>query len=90
VVEVKNNNQLARGASKVGGGWQKSINNHTTTRVGDNKHDESIWQMMRAMTKRAKAARAMVTVMRKVTGKKEGKCGKGHGVINEGDVQQRG
>jgi hypothetical protein len=35
--EVKNNNQLAMGASKVSGGWQESINNHTTVMAGDDK-----------------------------------------------------
>jgi hypothetical protein len=45
--------------------------------------------MMRAMTKIVRAARAMVTTKR-VTGNREGKGGKGHGVGNEGGVQQRG
>jgi hypothetical protein len=34
---VKDNNQLATGASKAGGGWQESINNHTTTTAGTNE-----------------------------------------------------
>ncbi len=33
--EVKNNNQLATGASKAGSGWQESIDNHTTTVTGN-------------------------------------------------------
>jgi hypothetical protein len=37
VGEVKNNNQLATGASKVGNGWQESIVDHRTTKVGDNE-----------------------------------------------------
>jgi hypothetical protein len=45
--------------------------------------------MMRAATKRARVARAMVMAMR-VPGDKEGKGGKGHGLSNEGGVQQRG
>ncbi len=45
--------------------------------------------MMRAMTKMARAARAMVTKMR-VSGNKEGKGGKGHDIGNKGGVQQRG
>ncbi len=33
--EVKNNNQLVTGASKVGGGWQENIKNHTTRTLGN-------------------------------------------------------
>ncbi len=40
--EVTNNNQLVTGASKVGSGWQESINNHTTTTVGDDKQRERV------------------------------------------------
>jgi hypothetical protein len=40
MVEVKNNNQLAIGASKAGGGWQESIDNHTTMMVGDEEGQE--------------------------------------------------
>jgi hypothetical protein len=32
--DVKNNNQLAMGASKAGNGWQESIDDHRTTTVG--------------------------------------------------------
>ncbi len=42
--------------------------------------------MMRAATKRVRAARAMVTVMR-VVGNKEGKGGKGNGVGDKGGMQ---
>jgi hypothetical protein len=35
--EVKSNNQLATGASKAGGGWQESVNNHTAMTAGDGK-----------------------------------------------------
>jgi hypothetical protein len=34
---TKKNNQLTTGASKVGGCWQKSVDNHTTTMVGNVK-----------------------------------------------------
>ncbi len=34
------NNQLAKGASKAGGGWQESIDGHTTTMVGNNEQGE--------------------------------------------------
>jgi hypothetical protein len=42
VGEVKNNNQLVMGASKVGGCWQESINNHTTTMAGDKEGGEIV------------------------------------------------
>ena len=45
--------------------------------------------MMRAATKRVRAARAMVTAIR-VVGKEEGKGSKGHGVGNKGGMQCRG
>jgi hypothetical protein len=35
--EVKNNNQLAMGVSKAGGGWQESNDNRTITTVGNNQ-----------------------------------------------------
>jgi hypothetical protein len=47
-------------------------------------NNESMWQMMRAAIKKARAARAMAMVMR-VVGNKEGK---GNG--NRGGRQQRG
>jgi hypothetical protein len=52
-------------------------------------NDESMCEMMRAMTKMVRVARAMVT-MKRVLGNKEGKGGKGHGISNEGGMQQRG
>ncbi len=82
---MKSNNQLATGASKAGGGWQESIDNHRAMTAGDDKQQEH-GTMMRAMTKMTRAARAMVTTMR-VPGNKEGKGGKGHGVGNKGGVQ---
>ncbi len=39
--EVENNNKLATGASKVGGGWQESVNDHITTMAGDNKRERA-------------------------------------------------
>jgi hypothetical protein len=41
---------------------------------------------MRAATKRARAARVMVTAIR-VAGDKKGKGGKGHGVRDKGGVR---
>ncbi len=38
--EVKNNNQLAAGMPKAGGGWQESVNDHTATTVGDDERQE--------------------------------------------------
>jgi hypothetical protein len=52
-------------------------------------NNNSMQWMMRAMTKRARVARTMVTAMR-VPGDKDGKGGKGHGVGHKGSVQQRG
>jgi hypothetical protein len=37
---VKNNNQQAKGASKVGSGWQESTGNHTTTTACSNEQQE--------------------------------------------------
>jgi hypothetical protein len=37
---VTNNNQLATGASKAGGGWQESVDDHMATTAGDNKPQE--------------------------------------------------
>ncbi len=56
--EVKNNNQLATGASKVGGCWRESVDDHRTTRRAKT-NNVSVWWMLRAATKRARAARAM-------------------------------
>ncbi len=52
-------------------------------------NNKSVRQMTKAATKRARAARAMVTAMR-VVGNKEGKGSKGHDLSNKGGVQQRG
>ncbi len=57
--------------------WQATANN------------ESLRQMMRVTTKRARVARAMVMAMR-VPGNMEDKGGKGHSVGNECGMQQRG
>jgi hypothetical protein len=35
--EMKNNNQLATGSSKAGSGWPESVDDHTTTTVGNDK-----------------------------------------------------
>ncbi len=40
MAEVKNNNQLATGASKAGGGWQESIDDYTTTTAGKYEQQE--------------------------------------------------
>jgi hypothetical protein len=48
-------------------------------------NDKSVRRMMRAASKRVRAARAMVMVTR-VAGNKEGKGGKGHGVGIEGGM----
>jgi hypothetical protein len=39
---VKNNNQLATGASKAGGGWQESVKDHTTMTVGNEEQQEHV------------------------------------------------
>jgi hypothetical protein len=66
-MEKVNNNQPARGLTKVGGGWQKNVDEATTRpRWWATTNNESMWQMMMAATKRAKVERAMVTAMRVV------------------------
>ncbi len=52
-------------------------------------NDKSVRAMMRVTTKIARAARAMVTTKR-VRGNREGEGGKGHGIDDEGGMQQRG
>jgi hypothetical protein len=52
-------------------------------------NNESMQRMMRATTKRARAARAMVTTMR-VQSNKEIVSAKGHGIGHKDGVQQRG
>jgi hypothetical protein len=83
-------NQPATGATKAGGGWQEGVNKATTPpRRWAMTNDERVRRMVMAVTKRARMARAMVTAMR-VLVDKEGEGGTGHGVGNEGGVQQRG
>ncbi len=70
----------------MGGGWRESVDDHTATMVGDDKRRE------RARDDEGNNedwARAMVTTKR-VPGNREGKGGKGHGIGDEGGVQQRG
>ncbi len=57
----------------------------TRTRRWAMTNNKSVQQMMRATTKRARTARAMVTAMR-VLGNKKGKSGKGHGISSKGGV----
>jgi hypothetical protein len=73
VMAKANNNQPATGATKVGGGWQESVDEVITqSQWWVTTNDESVRQMMMAVTKRARVERAMVTAMR-VAGKEEGK-----------------
>jgi hypothetical protein len=82
-------NQPAMGATKRGGGWQEDINEATTRpRRWATTNNEGMRQMVMAVTKRARMARAMVTAMR-VLVNEVGEGGTGHG-INEGGVQRRG
>ncbi len=85
--EVKSNNQLVVGMPKAGRGWQESVDNHTTTMVGDDEQQE------RARNDEGNnedgEGGAMVTTKR-VPANREGKGGKGHGVGDEGGVQRRG
>ncbi len=82
-------NQPATGATKTGGGWQDGID-EATTRPGwqATTNNKDVGQMVRAVKKRVRMERAMVTAMR-VPVDEEGKGGTGHGV-NEGGVRQRG
>jgi hypothetical protein len=83
-------NQPATGATKMGGDWQKGIDEATTRpRRWAATNNEGMRRMVMAVTKRARMARAMVTAMR-VPINKEGKGGTGHGVGNEGGMRQRG
>ncbi len=52
-------------------------------------NNESLQRMVMAVTKMTRMARAMVTAMR-VLVNEEGKGGMGHGIGNEGGMQQRG
>jgi hypothetical protein len=85
---VKNNNQQQRERQ-----WwvvaSKRASTTTQPRWRVTTNNKSVRQMMRAAMKRARATRAMVTAMR-VVGNKEGRVSKGHGISNEGGMQQRG
>ncbi len=89
--EVKNNNQLAMGASKAGSGWQESIDNHTTTMAGDNKW----WEYAtddegKDSNKEGKGGKGMAKAIR-VTGDEKGKGNKeGNGIIDKGGVWWQG
>jgi hypothetical protein len=89
--EKANNNQSAMGSTKLGSGWQESVDEATTRpQWWATKNDKSMQRMMMAATKRARVERVMVTAM-KVAGNKEGKGNnEKNGVINKGGVQQRG
>jgi hypothetical protein len=79
-------NQPATGATKTGGGWQEGINKATTRpRQWATTNDKGVWQMVMAVMKRARMARAMVMAMRMPVDE-EGKGGMGHVVGNEGGV----
>jgi hypothetical protein len=83
-------NQPATGATKTGGGWQEGIDEATTRpRRWATRNDKGVRQMMMAVTKRARMARAMVMAMR-VPVNEEDKGSTSHGIGNEGGVRQRG
>jgi hypothetical protein len=44
ILEASDNhdNQPATGATKAGSGWQESVDNHTTTMVGNNERQEHV------------------------------------------------
>ncbi len=82
-------NQPVTGETKTGGGWQEGIDEATTrTPRWATTNNEGVRQMVMAVTKRARMARAMVTTMR-VPVDEEGKGSMVHGV-DEGGVQRRG
>jgi hypothetical protein len=82
--------QPETGATKAGSGWQESIDMATTRpQWWATTNNESVQRMVMAAMKRARMARAIVTAMR-VPVNKEGKGGTGHGIGNEGGMQQRG
>ncbi len=73
-------NQPVTGATKTGGGWQEGIDEVTTgPRWWSTTNNEGVRQMVMAVTKKARMARAMVMAMR-VTVNKEGEGGTGHGI----------
>jgi hypothetical protein len=83
-------NQPAMGATKTGSGWKEGVTKATTRpQWWATTNDKGMWQMVMAVMKRAKMARAIVTAMR-VPVDKEGKGGTGHGIGNVGGMQQRG
>ncbi len=86
--EKANNIQPAMGSTKVGCGWQESVNEATTQpQRWVTTNDESVWRMMIGATKRARVKRAMMMAMR-VAGDKEGKGDdKKDGVGDKGGVQ---
>ncbi len=88
VGEVKNNNQLAMGASRVGSGWQESIGNHMTMRAGDKEQQEHVAND-EGSNKEGKGGKGDGDAMR-VVGNEEAKGGKSNGVGDNGGVQQRG
>jgi hypothetical protein len=75
------------GLTKVGGGWQESVDEATTRpRRWTTTNNKSVWRMMMAATKRARVERVMVTAMR-VVGNKEGEGDdKKDGVGDKGGV----
>ncbi len=80
------NNQPATGATKTGGGWQEGIDKATTRpQRWATTNNKGVWQMVMAVTKRARMARVMVMAIR-VPVNEEGEGGMGHGV-NKGGVQ---
>jgi hypothetical protein len=82
-------NQPAMGAMKTGGGWQEGIDEATTRpQRWAATNDEGVRQMVMAVMKRARMARAMVMAMR-VPVNEEGEGGTNHGV-DKGGVQRRG
>jgi hypothetical protein len=95
ILEASDNhdNQPVTGATKSGGGWQKSIDEASTQpQWWARTNDESMRQMVMTATKKARMARAMVMAMR-VLVDKEGKGGTGYGstgygVGNEVGVRQ--
>ncbi len=75
---------------KTGGGWQEGVNEATTRpRRWATTNNEGVRQIVMAVTKRVRMARAMVTAMR-VPVDEEGEGGTGHGVGDEGGVRRRG
>jgi hypothetical protein len=86
-----NNNQLAMGLTKAGGGWQESTDEATTQpQRWATTNNKSMQRMTMAATKRARVDRAMVMEMR-VVGNKEGEGNdKKDDIGDEGGVRQRG